>query len=223
MIVPLVMWANPHTFRFGPEVMAFSLNTPIDNITVQGNKVFCGIHLEYEYVDCNEFYAGVEFFSLMAADNFNVTKQGVALRQNNDNATFTNVELRLGYTYAKKRWFYSPFVAMGGYLVGSFSHKNFYESLPYLAGGAHVKYIITPCQTINLNFKVFGVGGMKQFDAYGLGKRVNQLMWGGEIALPYVWIFTRKWDLQVEPYFLALNFAERQNAYGLRLLAGYRF
>jgi hypothetical protein len=50
-------------------------------------------------------------------------------------------------------------------------------------------------------------------------------MWGGEIGLPLVWHVSsrQRWDIQLEPYFLKLNFSEIQNIYGTRLLFGYRF
>lgn len=50
-------------------------------------------------------------------------------------------------------------------------------------------------------------------------------MWGGEIGVPLVWYFSKskRWQAQLEPYFLSLNFTEVQNIYGARLLFGYCF
>ena len=58
------------------------------------------------------------------------------------------------------------------------------------------------------------------------GKRTkHNNMWGGEIGVPLGWHIgtTKRWDIQLEPYFLKLDFSEVQNIYGTRLLFGYRF
>lgn len=50
-------------------------------------------------------------------------------------------------------------------------------------------------------------------------------MWGGEVGVPFIWWMgaAKRWDAQLEPYFLTFQFSERQNLYGLRLLFGYHF
>jgi len=49
--------------------------------------------------------------------------------------------------------------------------------------------------------------------------------WGGEIGVPLTWYpgSAKRWNIQLEPYFLSLDFSEVQNIYGTRLLFDYRF
>ena len=125
----------------------------------------------------------------------------------------------------------TPFLGIGGYAFGNNGHYfHFHESMVYYTGGIRSLFELSRLFSLGLNLKIFRTDDTEQkFKFLFMDHRTKRTeydnMWGGEIGIPLVWHVgsTRRWDVQLEPYFLKIGFSEVQNIYGTRLLFGYRF
>ena len=125
----------------------------------------------------------------------------------------------------------TPFLGAGGYYVANYGHHfHFREIMLYYAVGMRSLFELNHLFSLGLNWKVFHTADTEQkfkylFMGHTIKRTDHDNMWGGEIGIPLVWhVGSRKrWDIQLEPYFLKLDFSEVQNIYGTRLLFGYRF
>lgn len=219
---------NPNNFFLGTEFFGFDLNTHVKNIKIHGNKFFWGFRFGYEYLKPKAFYAGFDILTASSAHIFKASKNGDHLSQKSDDTWFGSSELRLGYTFAPKKWLCSPFFGIGGYMVEPlFHHHGFKETLPYVALGARSKYEHSSIFNVGINFKIFHTIAAeekyKQRDGSNYTRHPS--FFGGEIGVPLTcYLGTKKrWDIQIEPYLLMLSFSQTQNVYGSRLLFGYRF
>lgn len=216
----------PNHFYIGADAFAFTLHTHIKNIRMDGTRYFIGPLLRYEYLKPKALYAGVDFLASWGNKNFKTTTHNFKFHKTKE-VGFGNFELRLGYTFQQKIGLVSPYLGTGFYGFGN-SASN--EILVYFATGMRSLFELNPTFSMGLNLKLmFAPEAEQEFKYHYLGekKRVHEIenMWGGEIGLPLIWYFStmKRWKVQLEPYFLKLNFAETQNIYGFRLLFGYRF
>ena len=220
----------PHRLYLGPEIFLFDLNTHVKNIKIDGLKCFEGLRFRYEYLKPKRVYAGVDFLSAVSYKSFNASSQGYHFHQNNGVTGFGNFELRLGYTFAYKNGMLTPFLGMGAYAFKTNGHYfHFRESMVYYAAGMRCLFELSRIFSIGLNWKAFRTDATEQRFKYVLmGQTITDKdyndMWGGEIGVPLIWNIgaTKRWNIQVEPYFLKLDFSEVQNIYGSRFLFGCR-
>jgi hypothetical protein len=215
----------------GPEVFVFDLNTHVKNIKVDGVKVFGGLRLRYEYLKPKNFYAGLDLFSAVSNKSFNAKYHNIHFHQNNNITGFSNFEFRLGYTFDPKHGMITPFLGAGGYYFANYGHHfHFREVMLYYAVGMRSLFELSHLFSLGVNWKVFHTTDTEQkfkylFMGHIIKSKDHDNMWGGEIGIPLIWHVgsTKRWEIQLEPYFLKLNFSEVQNIYGTRLLFGYRF
>jgi hypothetical protein len=221
----------PHHFYLGPETFLFDVNTHVKNIKVEGSKFFGGLRLRYEYLTPSSFYAGVDLFSAVTNKSFHAKYKKYHFHVNNGITGFGNFEFRLGYTFSIRHGMLTPFLGMGAYSFGNNGrYFHFRESMVYYAGGLRSLFQLNSLFSIGWNLKVFRTDDtVQKFKYIFAGRRIKRTehdnMWGGEVGMPLVWHVgsSKRWDIQLEPYFLKLSFSEVQNIYGARLLAGYRF
>lgn len=216
----------PNHFYVGPEAFAFDLHTHVKDVKIQGVRGFVGPLLRYEYLKPKALYAGVDFLISWGNKNFKPTSRKYKF-QSNGGGGFANLELRLGYTFEQKNGLVSPFLGVGLYGFGSTASN---EILLYVAAGMRSLFDFNQSFSMGLNLKLlFAPSAEREFKYRYEGNkkrlRENENMWGGEIGVPFVWYIgsTKRWEIQLEPYFLKLDFSEVQNIYGTRLLFGYRF
>jgi hypothetical protein len=216
----------PNHFYIGPEAFAFDLHTHVKDIKIHGVRGFAGPLLRYEYLKPKALYAGVDFLASWGNKNFKPTSHKYKFHGNRG-VGFSNLELRLGYTFEEKNGLVSPFLGAGFYGFGSRASN---EILLYVAAGMRSLFDFNQSFSMGLNLKLLLAPSAEREFKYhyeGHKKRLheNENMWGGEIGVPLVWYFSasKRWEVQFEPYFLKLDFAETQNIYGARLLFGYRF
>jgi hypothetical protein len=217
---------NPNHIYFGPEFFCYDLNVHVNHVDVSDTKCFWGLRLGYEYLKPNAFYGGLEVFSAGNCDGFRAYMQGNRLPKQSGPTGFGNIELRLGYTAGVDRWLLSPFVGLGGYSVGQTHDMGFQQRMAYVAGGIRSQAEVNNNLNIGINLKVFRTYSTTRKFTIGCATcREDHNMWGGEIGVPFIWRMgsAKRWDAQLEPYFLKFQFSERQNLYGLRLLFGYHF
>ena len=221
--------ANPNHFYFGPEFQCYQLNLHINDVKVHGTRFFWGFRLGYEFLKPKALYAGIDLFATSTGTDFKASKDHSHISWHKADRGFGNLELRLGYTFAPEQWLISPFLGVGIYDVFAVDHHNhqgFKESLPYGTGGVRAKYAFSTVFDINLNLKIFGTFDAEQrFKYKGGTSKDHDNMWGGEIGIPFIWHVgsAKRWDIQLIPYFLKLDFSKVQNIYGTSLLFGYRF
>lgn len=216
----------PNHFYIGPEVFAFDLHTQVKHVNIDGTRWLAGPRLRYEYLKPKAFYAGVDFFAAWGAREFKPTSRKYKF-SGNGKCGFANLELRLGYTFEQKSGLVSPYLGMGGYIVGSGASN---EIFAYVTAGMRSLFEVTQLFSMGLNVKLqLAPEAEKEFryryQGHKTTLREDHNMWGGEIGVPLVWYFSKskRWQAQLEPYFLSLNFTEVQNIYGARLLFGYCF
>ncbi len=220
---------HPHHVYLGPEGFLFDLNTHIQSVKVSGTKGFLGIRAGYEYLKPKAFYAGIDLLSAISNKSFHATSQGNHF-QHSGNTGFGNVEIRLGYTFANQDVMLTPFLGIGAYAFGNNSHYfHFNESMVYYTAGMRSLLELSHSFNLGLNWKIFRTTDTEQkFKYLFAGQTIKPTdhnnMWGGEIGVPLIWHLgcAKRWDIQLEPYFLKLTFSEPQNIYGTRLLFGYR-
>lgn len=221
----------PHHIYLGPEFFLFDLNTHVDRMKVYGLNFFAGLRLRYEYLKPKAFYAGIDLFSAWSPNGSHAKFKKFHFHRNNNNIGFGNLELRLGYTFASGRKMFTPFLGIGAYSFGNYgSYFHFSESMFYYNFGMRSLFEVSRPFSVGINWKIFRTSDTEQkFKFLVEGHKIkltdHDNMWGGEIGVPLVWYVgsKRRWEIQLEPYFLKLDFSEVQNIYGTRLLFGYRF
>lgn len=220
---------HPHHFYFGPEFQCYQLNTHIKDVKVHGTRFFWGFRLGYEYLKPKAFYFGIDLATTSTETDFKASKDREHISWHKADRGFGNLELRLGYTFAPEKWMVTPFLGFGLYdvfAIDHHDHQGFSEDFLYGTGGARAKYAFSSLFDLGLNLKVFRTFHAEQRFKYEGGKvKEHHNMWGGEIGTPLIWHIgsSNRWDVQLEPYFLKLDFSEVQNIYGTRLLFGYIF
>ncbi|MEM8727515.1 MAG: hypothetical protein AAGE99_02215 [Chlamydiota bacterium] len=224
----------PHRnhIRFGPDFIVYSQDKNIKNITSKGTRFFRGLRFVYEHLYPNSFYAGLDLASAGSDVDFKAYRNGNRLSFDQANREFGNFDLRLGYTLSNQNGSYmiSPFLGLGIYDISPEDRHN-HEGLkedrfPYFSGGAKFKYEIGSFFDFGCNIKVLYVFREKvRFKIPD--ERVCQInrLWGGEIGIPFTWHFskTKRWNIELEPYFLTLGFSKEQMAFGTKLLFGFNF
>ena len=218
---------HPNHLYFGPEVFLLDLNSHFKNVKVTGAKFFVGLRLGYEYLKPDAFYFGINLLAAGGNHGFHESFKGYHEPQSDGLTGFSNIELRFGYTFFPTQWLLTPFLCIGGYGFGSGSHyHHFDDGMSYLGGGIRSQYEISQIFNLGFNFKIFSATYREEeFRFLGIKRYNHHGLWGGEIGVPLIWHVGshRLWDIQLEPYFLKLDFSEVQNAYGLRMLFGYCF
>lgn len=226
----LVEKNNPNHFYFGPEFICYQLNIHIQDVKIYGTRYFSGFRIGYEYLKPKAFYVGVDLLGSSTETDFKASSKEHHLSWHRADRGFGELELRLGYTFAPTNWMVTPFLGLGTYDVFAIDHHNhqgFQEVLPYATGGARAIYAFNPVFNIGLNLKILRtIGAMQRFKSDSGEAKTHHNMWGGEIAVPFIWHVgspKKRWDIQLVPYFLKLDFSELQNIYGTRVLFGYHF
>ena len=217
----------PNNIYFGPEAFAFDLKTHFKGVKVQGTKFFIGLKLGYEYLKPKSFYFGTDLLFAVGNKSFHKSYKGDELPRSNAFTAFSSLEFRFGRTFASANKLVTPFLGFGGYGFMDGTSDNYYnEDTGYFTGGVKYKQQITSSFNVGLNAKVlvsfdtddkFRYRDLKRYNSHG--------RWGGEIGVPLTWYpgSAKRWNIQLEPYFLSLDFSEVQNIYGTRLLFDYRF
>jgi len=218
---------HPHHIYFGPEAFWFNLNTHFKDVKVNGSKFFIGLRLGYEYLKPKAFYFGIDLMGAGGNKGFSDSYKGYHFSKSNGLTGFGNIELRFGYTFSPRKGLVTPFLGMGGYSFGYGSHHHhFDEGISYLTGGFRSQCELTPVFSLGWNLKAFAsIYRDERFKFWGIKRTDHHGGWGGEIGLPLMWHVgsAKRWDIQLQPYFLSLKLSERQNIYGTRLLFEYRF
>lgn len=223
----LISQKHPHNIYFGPEAFCFDLNTQFNGVKIDGAKFFIGLKLGYEYFKPKAFYFGIDILGAGGNHGFNNSYQGYHFPKNGGTTGFGNIELRFGYVFAPGKVTATPFLGIGGYSFGYGTHHyHFDESFSYITGGVRSKYEFNPRFSLGFNFKIFASIYTEQiFRLHGIKQKSHHGLWGGEAGVPFIWYIgsSKRWDIQLEPYFLSLKLSEKQNIYGTRLLFDYRF
>lgn len=212
---------NPNRISVGPDIFLFDFKTCLEEVKIEGKKVFGGGRFGYEYLRPQFIYFGGECFVGRTHNNFCSTFEGIDL-PNQKNIGFGNFDLRLGYTFPHRVGMIIPFLGFGGY---AFGHRNFgfKESAFYYEAGIRTLFEIWPTCNIGFNAKVFStVEREKKFKHLDLALSEHRDIRGSEIGMPIVTLICC-WDVQLEPYFLIFHKCSNQKIYGARLLFGYRF
>ena len=217
---------GPHHLYFGLEFLNVSLSSKIHDVKVEGSKFYWGTGLGYEYRKPWAFYAGIDTISTSTNGDYRAYQNDVRVSTGNNPSFFDNLDLRLGYTLFPSNVSISPFLGIGTYFIRTFARdQGFLEIIPYLSGGLRTIFPITNLFDLGMNCKLYRAGQSEKLYFDDTSVKHMKDIWGGEIGIPLIFYFsaTRTWDFQIEPYYLRLDFAEKQNVYGTHLLFGCHF
>lgn len=211
----------------GPEFFCYQLNTHVNSVEVKGSRFFSGYRIGYEYLKPKAFYAGVDLMGADSPVDFKVSRNGKPLSWQHADRSFYNWDFRLGYTFTPKNWQVASFLGFGMYgMFSIYNHdQGFREAIGYLSGGVRSKYIVSSSFDVGFNIKILSTREVLQVKTNHVNSKESYGSWGGELGVPLSWHVgsTKRWDLQVIPYLLQLDFSTVQNIYGLSLFCGYRF
>jgi hypothetical protein len=219
----------PDRIYFGPELFCYQLDTHVNGVKVHGNRFFAGLNLGYEHIKPENLYAGIDFLYAFSADDLKASYHHHSVSWDKADKGFGHLELRVGYAFAPHNWIAIPFLGMGTYNVYNIDHhdhQGFKQAIPYVAAGVRSEYVFRDRFHLGINAKLLrSIGANQEFRYKGGKATTHDNMWGAEIGVPFVWNIDcqKRWDIQVEPYFLTLDFSQVQNIYGARVLAAYRF
>ncbi|MGR3973647.1 MAG: hypothetical protein QRY72_03650 [Candidatus Rhabdochlamydia sp.] len=238
--------AYPNSVYFGPELFAYRAKMDFKTTTngtetihtqVRGTRFFAGATIGYQYLTPDEVYAGIDFTHAIATVDFKATNATASsFGWTKGDRLFGSVEGRLGYSFAPTDWRVTPYAGAGLRMMTSLDTHNkegFKSRLPYATVGALSEYSICGSTKIGLNLKVLRTFNAYQRFAYnnvpaeGAATVVRDTsshdVWGGEVGIPVSFEIgdTKRWDVQVEPYFLTMG--KTQDVYGANVLFGYRF
>ncbi len=218
---------NPNHLYFGPEIFAFDLDTNFKDVGIHGTKFFMGLRLGYEYLKPNAFYFGIDLMGAAGIHGFHETFKRFHVPRNHGTTGFVNFELRFGYTLMTDRWLATSYFCNGAYVYGNGCHDHYIDGgMSYLGGGVRSLYEVSRAFNVGLNAKIFAsIYTNDKFKFLRIKRSNHHGQWGGELGVPLIWYpgSHKRWDIQLEPYFLKLDFSQVQNIYGLRLLFGYHF
>jgi len=217
---------HPNRIYFGPEFLWLNLNTEVHGAKIKGTDFLWGIPIGYEYLKPHAFYAGVDLMSVTGSNKLHAHRKGRHFSDDRHRFGFSNLDTRFGYTFAGEGWRASPFLGAGIFSLGPRHHgSGFKEGLIYLSGGVRFMTEVSRLFDYGLNLKIFIATGEERYRHGGTTWKRDQNACGGEVGVPLVWRLgsRKRWDAQLEPYFLKLAFAETQNIFGTRILFGYRF
>jgi hypothetical protein len=220
----------PNRIYLGPEVFWFDVDTHVQGVHVHDGKFFAGLQLGYEHLAPYAFYVGVELLAAGSNKSFRATYQGHHFARDHGLTGWGNIALRLGYTFLSRHVLLTPFLGLGGYTFGNGNHHfGFKESMAYASAGVRLQYPATTAFSVGGNLEVLRTMDTEKRFKHSFGQdRISRSehrnMWGVELGIPFIWRVgvSKRWDVQLEPYFLKLGFSGAQNAYGVRLLLGYR-
>lgn len=219
---------SEHHMYFGPEFLAYVLDKNVGSVHVDGSRFFWGFKYGYEYWKSNAIYAGIDLVATRNDVDFQASRNKPMSWHRADRG-FGNIEARLGYAAALEEWRITPFVAAGYYGIYALDTHNkqgFRERLPYVAAGMRSRYITDGHWSIGLDWKILRTYSAEQRFKYDGGQAVeHENFWGGEIGAPFTWYIghSKKWDMELEPYFLTFGFPGSQNVYGLHWTFAFNF
>lgn len=222
-------YSSPNHIFLTAEVLQFDLSTKIKSVKTQGNKTFYGVRIGYERLKPRGFYGAFEYLGAFASGAFKSSQNNVhiALRDQDD-AFFGDLELRGGYTFSPANWLITPIIGMNVYATApqEKNHDGYQEFFTCWAFGFRTKYELSSCLDSGLNLKLLRtVHGERKFKSKDIYHKEYRNCLGVEVGLPLTWIpgCSQRWEFQVEPYFIKLDFSRKTDVFGGRMRFGFLF
>jgi hypothetical protein len=201
------------------------------------NGVYEGLHLGYDYLQSDAFYAGTEAVFAWGRDHMeqklspsrlsacSSCQQDTTIREH-ASRRWINLEQRLGYNAQSTiltQFIVTPYLGIGWHYEGT-SHDH--ASLYY--GAAGLKTIQRFYERFELGFDFKATLAFDIRDKGFISSITTQgkkSFWGFETAIPLRWRIgnTGAWDLELKPYILKLNLNSSQTIIGTQLVVVYSF
>lgn len=203
------------------------------------NGFYGGLHVGYDYLQPDAFYAGTEGIIAWGQDHIHkkisldplATLIGCSSCQQtstheHQTRLWANVEQRLGYNVQSTvltQFIITPYVGLGWHYEGT-SHDHAYWY--FAAGGLKTLQRFYDHFELGFDFKA-----MFAFDIHDrsfvsiITTQGKKTFWGLETAIPLRWLIgiSGRWDFELKPYLLKLNLNSPQTILGLRAVFGYHF
>ncbi|NGX41140.1 MAG: hypothetical protein KR126chlam4_00978 [Candidatus Anoxychlamydiales bacterium] len=212
-----------HNLYFGPEFLYSHFKVEEDFRKFSSNGFYGGLRVRYEFLKPWIFYYGTDLFASYGIIDLKLTAFDQEVYHDRESEGFGNIDVRLGYPLVNRATFV-PFLGLGEYFnfkigSGRIVHIEYF----YISGGYRFRYDISPKFRIGQDSKFFNVISTTLKENFSEIRYHETDFWGCEVALPFIWLFSKSWSFQFEPYFLKLNFSSKENLFGGRLLFGYHF
>jgi hypothetical protein len=221
----LTYWEHPHHIYFGPQVFSSNINYKVGNVRVDDCNTYWGFDLGYEYLKPDDLYVGIDMIVAGAGSGYAATYQNRHIPKADANA-WVELGLRLGYTLGIGREMMTFFLGYGALVFGHHQY-GLIETMNVFSGGLFTQYEISPYFNVGLDLRAIRTNRTNiefRYNNWDLNYKNHHNLWGGEISVPFVWLVggSKRWEIDLVPYFLRLGFSEAQNIYGVQLLFGYR-
>jgi hypothetical protein len=227
---------NDNRIYAAPEFMWSHFHGPVEtdsfDFSLKQNVYYGGLRFGHEYLKPQAFYSNTDIVALLGTTHSTAQNEGEKTKLwDRTRETFkgerghlwTNVEQRLGYTFASSL---VPSCTVSVYGAPGFHYEH--------VNGKHAywTYAATGLKTVQQFTDNFHLGcDVKVMYAFGVQDKNNMALpttlgkkqfWGYEVGVPFVWK-EKAFDIQLKPYLLKLNTNSQETILGARLELGYNF
>ena len=217
-------YTNPHRVHVKPNVFWTAEKANKEYGTIQRRQFFYGIVGEYEFLEENSLYFGLEGLLAVGRENrsFIDEEKFGRFSESNISCTAGNMEARFGSTLTLSNFSLISFIGLGEHFF-SFS-KSSAVQLVYLPLGIKSTFALGDLIQIGLNAKVLCSFLLyQQLDTRSYQTQAG--FWGYEFALPILCKLqlTQQLETQFEPYYQKLIHSLNNHTFGGRVALGYAF
>lgn len=218
---------NQHRLSLSLNALAISLDSEFADVIIKGTDAYIGPQISYEYLLPESFYFAGALSITCADKGYPAYYKNTIKVPYEPDLVFSTISFDVGYTKKYGNLLFTPYAGIGNWhLHSDDSNKGLNQSVSYNAYGIRLDYFTCACSSVGINLKVFrSFHTTKKFETEDYRVEYWWETPGATLSLPGRTFFgnCNQWDLQVEPYFMALSFGEKQIAYGANIGIGYHF
>jgi hypothetical protein len=231
--------ANANRVYVGPEFMWSHFNGDVEHeacdFSLKQNVYYGGLRFGYEFLQPDAFYANTDVVALLGTTHSTArNKEDGTKAWDRTKETFkgkrghlwTNVEQRLGYTFASSL---VPSATVSAYVAPGFHYEHVdgkHANWWYAATGLKTLQQFTDTFQLGLDLKVMYAFAAHDKEALARPTTLGRKQFFGyEVGVPLSWTLgaCKTFDIQLKPYLLKLNVNSQETILGARAEFGFKF
>ena len=219
----------PNRLTAGLNFAQSDLKVNIGDVKAEGNRLFSGIYLGYEYRKPEGFYLSFDVSGSSSDRKFSIYAKDID-ENRSLHLGLGRSSLLFGYTNTYCNWLLTPYVGFGTFLIENHDTKEIKlsERVRTFNIGMRADYSFNDSFDLGVNLQLFNLCGLKEYrlkDTSDYLVRSFFESFGLSISLPITYHYgeTLQWDIKVEPYYTLIAYKQNQRTYGANLLIGYNF